>query len=75
VQVSSPLILVDRVCKTIEIDMTKEQAIEACAKAIVVKNMGLPESNWQTNPPAKDFATNLVTCLEALDLLPKTTSE
>ena len=55
--------------------MTKEQAIEACAKAIVVKNMGLPESNWQTNPKAQDFAAYLVTCLETLDLLPKTTSE
>jgi hypothetical protein len=36
--------------------------------------MGYRESNWEKSD-AKDFATKLVTCVEALDLLPKTTSE
>jgi hypothetical protein len=54
--------------------MTKDEAIEACAKAIV-KSKGLHESNWRTNQAAKDFATNLATCLEAFNFLPKTTSE
>jgi hypothetical protein len=53
--------------------MTKDEAIEKCAKAIL-KRLNHPESTWQTTP-AKTFATDLVTCLEALDLLPKTTSE
>jgi hypothetical protein len=52
--------------------MTEEQAIEACAKAIL-RNMGYREIGWEKSD-AKDFATKFVSCLEALDLLPKTTS-
>jgi hypothetical protein len=55
------------------IDVTKEQAIEKCAKAIL-RSHGYGEINWEKSD-AKDFATKLVTCLEALDLLPKTASE
>jgi hypothetical protein len=55
------------------IDMTKEQAIEACAKAIL-RSMGHREIGWEKSD-AKDFATKLVTCLEALDLLSKTPFE
>jgi hypothetical protein len=54
--------------------MTKDQAIEACARALV-KSKGNREENWGVTPWAKDFATNLAICLEALDLLPNTTSE
>jgi hypothetical protein len=55
------------------IDTTKEQAIEACAKAIL-RSMGHREIGWEKSD-AKDFATKLVTCLEALDLLSKTPFE
>ena len=53
--------------------MTKEQAIEACAKAIL-RSMGHREIGWEKSD-AKDFATKLVACLEALDLLSKTPFE
>jgi hypothetical protein len=55
--------------------MTTDEAIEACARAIL-RRMGQPESTWQTNPMANDFATKLVPALEALGLWPtKPTSE
>jgi hypothetical protein len=54
--------------------MTKEQAIEACARALV-RSKGNREENWGVTPWATDFATNLATCLEALNLLPKSSSE
>jgi hypothetical protein len=53
--------------------MTKEQAIEACTKAIL-RSMGCREINWEKSD-AKDFVTKLVACLEALDLLSKTPLE
>jgi hypothetical protein len=43
--------------------MTKEQAIEKCAKAIL-RSMRYRESNWEKSD-AKGFATKLVTWLEA----------
>ena len=54
--------------------MTKDEAIEACAKALV-RSKGNREENWGITPWAKDFATNLVICLQALDLLSKTPLE
>jgi hypothetical protein len=54
--------------------MTKEQAIEACAKALL-RSKGHREENWEITPWAKEFAEKLVPCLEELDLLPKTTPE
>jgi hypothetical protein len=53
--------------------MTKEQATQTCAKALL-RSLGKREENWGITPWAKDFATNLAICLEALDLLPKTTT-
>jgi hypothetical protein len=55
-------------------DMTKDQAIEACARALV-RSKGNREENWGATPWAKDFATNLAICLEELNLLPQPTSE
>jgi hypothetical protein len=53
--------------------MTKDQAIEACAKAIL-RRMGQRESNWETSGGAKEFASKLVPALEAPGLW-KPTSE
>jgi hypothetical protein len=47
--------------------MTTDEAIEACAKAIL-RRMGQPESTWQTSASAKEFASKLVPALEALGL-------
>jgi hypothetical protein len=53
--------------------LTKEQAIETGAKAIL-RSMGYREIGWEKSD-GKDFATNLAICLEALDLLSKTPLE
>jgi hypothetical protein len=46
--------------------MTKDQAIETCRKALV-KKFGYAES--ADVPNSKEFAENVVICLEALGLL------
>ena len=47
--------------------MNKDQAIEACAKAMM-KRQGYREESWRDNPTATDLAANLVASLEALGL-------
>jgi hypothetical protein len=48
--------------------MTKDDAIETCAKAIT-KGMGYREESWRNQPQAADFAKHLVAALEALGLV------
>jgi hypothetical protein len=46
--------------------MTRDKAIEACARALL-KREGMNEDLWQNSYPNKlDFAKDIVTCLEAL---------
>jgi hypothetical protein len=36
-----------------------------------MRKLNHPEDTWRMSGRPKDFATDLATCLEALDLLPK----
>ncbi|MDB5602340.1 MAG: hypothetical protein JWN71_4384 [Xanthobacteraceae bacterium] len=47
--------------------MTRDEAIEKIAKAMLRKR-GQPEQSWQSSVYDKDFASNVVTALEALGL-------
>jgi hypothetical protein len=47
--------------------MTKDDAIEACAKAIIQKR-GYRVEQWRDYPVAISTATNLIAALEALGL-------
>jgi hypothetical protein len=51
--------------------MTREQAIETCAKAFM-RRRGYCEALWQQYPVQVDFARDLVAALEALGLLTPT---
>ena len=48
--------------------MTKDKAIETCAKAIV-KRQGYSVEQWRDSPKSKALAEDLVAALEALGLL------
>jgi hypothetical protein len=47
--------------------MSREQAVEASAKAMV-KRRGYNEENWKNQPQSADLAQDIVTALEALGL-------
>jgi hypothetical protein len=48
--------------------MTKHDAIEKCARAMV-KRQGYGEHQWRQYPTHVEFAENIVVALEALGLL------
>jgi hypothetical protein len=48
--------------------MTKDEAIEKCAKAML-RLRNIREENWNIQPKEKELAANLVAALEALELL------
>ena len=48
--------------------MTKMQAIETCAKAML-QRQGCDPAAWFTHPENTELAANIVTALEALGLL------
>jgi hypothetical protein len=47
--------------------MTKDQAIEKCARAIL-KRRGLREENWLDQPTQNTLAADILAALEALGL-------
>jgi hypothetical protein len=47
--------------------MTKDQAIETCARAMV-KRVGNPEETWAVSVKHKELAADIVAALEALGL-------
>ena len=49
--------------------MTKDQAIEKCARAML-KRRGLREENWLDQPTQNTLAADIVAALEALELWP-----
>ena len=49
--------------------MTKMQAVETCAKALLQREGRDPE-NWVSYPENTELAAKIVTALEALGLLP-----
>jgi hypothetical protein len=51
--------------------MTRERAIEACARAIV-KRHGYREDNWRQQDTQKALAADIVAALEALGLWKET---
>ena len=51
--------------------MTKDQAIETCAKALV-KRHGFSEERWKDQSKQKDLAEDIVIALEALGLFKPT---
>jgi hypothetical protein len=51
--------------------MNKDQAIEACAKAIA-KIHGYKEENWKDSPNFTNRAADIVAALEALELFKPT---
>jgi hypothetical protein len=55
---------------TREDDMTKMQAIEMCAKAML-RRQGCEPATWFQYPANTELAANIVTALDALGLLPK----
>jgi hypothetical protein len=48
--------------------MTKEQAVEKCARALT-KRQGYQVNDWKNVPSAIDFANDVIACLEELGLL------
>jgi hypothetical protein len=50
--------------------MTKDQAIEKCARAML-KRRGLREENWLDQPTQNTLAADIVAALEALELWPQ----
>jgi hypothetical protein len=50
--------------------MTKEEAVEKCARAII-RSRGEREDTWRDAVRDKDFAEKLVVCLKELGLLPQ----
>ena len=48
--------------------MSKDEAIEKCARAIV-KRHGYREENWRDQPTQNTLAADIVAALEALKLL------
>jgi hypothetical protein len=48
--------------------MTKQEAIEKCARALV-KRHGIREENWTIQPNQAALAADIVAALEALGLL------
>jgi hypothetical protein len=51
--------------------MTKDKAVEVCVKA-VLKQRGLPVSDWDNYPQQRGMVRDLLTCLEALGLWKET---
>jgi hypothetical protein len=47
--------------------MNREQAIEACAKALA-KRRGYVEESWKQQPKSAELAADIVAALEALEL-------
>jgi hypothetical protein len=55
--------------KNTESVMTRDEAIEKCAKAMA-RNTGYSEDNWRNIGTIPQRAQELVACLIAFDLLP-----
>ena len=49
--------------------MTKDQAIEKCARAML-KRPGLREENWLNQPTENTLAADIVAALKTLELWP-----
>jgi hypothetical protein len=47
--------------------VTKEQAVEKCARALV-RRQGYNEEDWKNVPASIDFAKDVIACLEVLGL-------
>ena len=52
--------------------MTRDKAIEECAKAMLKRRGYTDQSNWQNYPAQHDLAMDIIACLEALELFKPT---
>jgi hypothetical protein len=50
--------------------MTKDEAIEKCARALC-RSYNFREGDWKIQTKQRELATDIVTALEALRLLPE----